>query len=152
MTMPLRTAQDEIIFTNPPFSLLKYLLPKLDYTKANFCIIIPLTSIGNRTVVRNIKNGKWYLNGSVTQFNTPVGKATVPCVWLSNISQIINPYQWSNDIPKKIADNGRMYLCDSIKDITISTDKIQAVPITYLQYHDPCIFKIIGIDGNIKYK
>lgn len=45
-----------------------------------------------------------------------------------------------------------MYYCDSIKDITISTDKIQAVPITYLQYHDPCIFKIIGIDGNMKYK
>lgn len=86
MTMPLRTAEDEIIFTNPPFSLLKYLLPKLEYTKANFCIIIPLTSIGNRTVVRNIKSGKWYLNGSVTQFNTPNGKATVPCLWLSNIS------------------------------------------------------------------
>ncbi len=140
----------DVIITNPPFSLFGTFFNKIK--NKPFLIVAPVTSLKRDDVFKLIKENKCFARGNVAKFKNPQGFViNSPCLWLTNITD----KQWEKNKKNKIEklDDYDAYNFNITKDAFIDhTYKYKAVPITYLQKHDPERFEIIKLLHSPKLK
>lgn len=140
----------DVIITNPPFSLFSTFFNKIKNKK--FLIVAPITILKNTYIFELIKDGKCFARGNVAKFKNPQGfVVSSPCVWLTNITDKMWEKEYIIDVKK--LDNYDSYNFNKTNDAFLDhTYKYKAVPITYLQKHDPKRFEIIELIKDAKIK
>lgn len=142
----------DIVCTNPAFSLWReYFKQLIDYGK-NFLIIGSQNAISYKVVFPFIiENKLWFGMNAVKQFVQPNGnvKKFGNVCWFTNIpnEKQNRPLELSKHYTPekyKVYDNYSAINVDKVCDIPIDYDGIIGVPLTYLYYHCPSQFEIVG--------
>lgn len=123
----------DIVVSNPPFSLIKEIVPKISEKK--FILLAPHFCVHYVFIFNMIKEKKLFLSDSfhLSFFNS---SKTVTCIWINNIKQVHKREQMilTKSVKDLIKyDNYDAFNCDSIYDIPFDYDGgIIGVPINFL--------------------
>ena len=160
----------DIVITNPPFSLYREFIRLLYNNSKKFILVSPLTALCYMDVFPYIKTNEFFVDDEIKHFdvtkeyaeylikNRPTAyrvingeiKARVSCVWLTNL------YIQKRDCIEKICstiytpdkfvryDNFDAINIDKLSDIPCDYNGVMGVPITYLRFHNPLLFEILG--------
>lgn len=142
----------DVVVTNPPFSLMKDFLKIIKDKK--YIIVAPNIILGHTTAMKMALAGN--LNGGYTgktvNITSHVSGKTAPCIFCTNM------YNGSRDLPSTARFGYKKYYffdrypdilaVDKIKDIPVDYAGKLGVPLTYIKYHDPSKYRIIGFLEN----
>ena len=145
--------ESDIIVTNPPFSLAReYILMLMKYNKL-FLIIGDINWITCKEVFPFFKSDKiWFGNHFVKEFMEPDGtvKKFGNKLWFTNLD--INKRHNKLSLQKLYVDGQYQHYdnydainINKVLDIPIDYYGVMGVPITYLNWHNPDEFDILGI-------
>lgn len=138
----------DVIITNPPFSLFGTFFEKIK--NKPFLIVAPITALQRSDVFETIKENKCFTHGNIAKFKNPQGFViNSPCLWLTNLTD----KKWEKDyiIDVKKLDNYDVYNFNITKDAFLDhSHEYKAVPITYLQKHDPERFELLELIKDAK--
>lgn len=153
----------DIIFTNPPFSLYRDFQRWCMKSRNKFAFISHVTGLAYPTGAWDIiRNKMWIgstkLGGGQKYHLSNGGTGKVPTVWLTNIPHGIKPSgvknmktmaenksKYGDKYPMLYKDisNGMGIEVSSVKMIPSDYNGKMAVPITYLDKHDPGQFELL---------
>jgi len=146
----------DIVATNPPFSLFRPFVDQLMKYKKEFIIIGNKNAITYKEIFKYIKEGKMWLGyNSPKEFLTPEGKITKKLNgltrWFTNMPVkkrneellLFRIYHGNEENYPKY-DKHDIIEVGHIVDIPIDYKGVMAVPITFLDKHNPDQFEIIG--------
>lgn len=162
----------DIVVTNPPFSKINDFLATLWQLKTKFILIAPLTCLSyvkSNMVLHLAKNELHYAsfsNSTNMKFYKDNICKTSNSIWITNINIYPKyPFYQSNQKNKtkivqsqkqmQCSDENRQYINDEIakghvlyckltQDIPVMTDKILAVPISFINKYNEHQFQILG--------
>lgn len=148
--------KSDVVITNPPFSLLKeHLIQPLEHEKG----LIILGNINAITYVdvfpyikdKQLKPGVFFNEGLdfYTDKEEKEVKRVGPIGWFttfdkSEFRRKIESKEKFNKEEYKTYDNYNAIEVSRIKDIPVDYDGVMGVPVTYLNYHNPNEYKILG--------
>ena len=143
----------DIVCTNPPFSLFSKLFDLLMEYNKKFLLITNQNAFLYKNVFPKIVKGNvtpGYYFGNMN-FKVPEGgyKRLGNAAWITNLNVKINRNlrlsgKIYNPIDYPQYDNYNAIHVKSTKDIPIDYSGIMGVPLSYLQYHNPDEFEIVG--------
>ena len=162
--------QSDIVVTNPPFSLFREYVEQLVKYNKKFLIIGTWNAISYKEIFPLIRNNKMWIginsNRNFSGFIVPnhyelhgtearldedgnrIVKSNQNC-WFTNLDikkrhedLILYKKYNSKDYPK--FDNYDAINVDKTKDIPVDYDGMMGVPITFINYHNPDQFEIMG--------
>jgi hypothetical protein len=150
--------QADIVVTNPPFSLFReYVAQLVEYDK-KFLIIGNMNAVTFKEIFPLIKDNKMWLGvnekggsrkGNSLSFINNGEVKDVSSWWYTNMDnkrrneELILYKQYSiDDYPKY--DNYDAIECGRSREIPCDYDKVIGVPISFLMFHNPSQFEIIG--------
>jgi hypothetical protein len=157
----------DVVVTNPPFSLFReYVAQLMEYGK-KFLIVGPMNAVTYKEIFPYIKNNELWLGqnakggtrkGNSLSFSTPNGEdKDVSSWWFTNIMcqrrntplDLYKKYS-ADEYPKY--DNYNAIECGKSHLVPMDYDGVIGVPISFLMFHCPTQFEIIGhehdLDGN----
>jgi len=150
--------KSDLVITNPPFSLFRVFVEQLIEFEKKFIIIGPEGVMTYKDFFPLIKENKvWTGYTKVKEFIT-VGetgemktKKFGNVCWWTNIetTKRTNGLFLFKKYSKKDYDNVETYeaiMVNKVKDIPVDYNGIMAVPGSYLNYHNPANFEIVGFD------
>lgn len=153
----------DVIITNPPFSKFRKFIGMIIKSGKQFLILGNLNAAKYKELFPLIKEGKMHLGYSHGSMNFRVpdnfdrnnvfekdgvkyAKFGNIC-WFTNLSRTFKPLKltkvYSQEQYLKYDDYNAIEV-SKVKDIPYDYDDIMGVPVTFLQYHDPEQFEIIG--------
>ena len=145
--------ESDIVVTNPPFSIArKYYIPMLYKYNKNFLIVGDLNWVKYKYVFPLFQNNQiWFGVNSIKGFLQPNGTVEKfgNKLWYTNLdhnkyhAKIICHRKYNESEYIKY-DNYDAIECCPISTIPVDYDGIMGVPISYLIYHNPDQFEIVG--------
>lgn len=150
----------DIVVTNPPFSKIRHFIQTIVEAGKDFIVVAPLHAVGNKVLGNYLVEGK--LNIGYTRIKEPFRKSDGSeqkfgnCVWFTSFP-VHKPS--GLNLTKKVADmDYRFYdnpyqqvmYVPRTKDIPVDFDGIMAVPLSYLEHHNPDEFEFV--DGRTVHK
>lgn len=145
--------EQDVIITNPPFSLFRKLIVLLVNLHKDFIIIGNENTLSSIEVFPLFKDQKIFLGyNSIKEFDTPDGKTKKfgNIKWFTsfNIDKIYPNITFKklyneNDYPQY--DNYAAINVDKVVDIPADYQGIMGVPVSFLSKCNPMEFKILGI-------
>lgn len=158
--------QADIICTNPPFSKFRKFFDLILYYNKSYLLICNLNAITYINVFPQIINESAHLgyncgmkfrvspddSSASHKWKDKIGqcwKSLGTAVWLTNLPVIKRPKliltcNYSPELYPKYDDQDVIHV-DKLANIPKDYPGIMGVPITYLRYHDPQQFKIVGL-------
>lgn len=144
---------NDLVITNPPFSLFRDFIDTLIDSGKDFLVIGSFISAGLVNIFDRIMNGdiKIGFNSASTKFDRPDGsEKAVNIAWFTTIDvdnqkPFIPLTKTFNADDYPTYDNYDAINCDKVADIPLDYDGLIGVPITYLLKHNPAQFDILGI-------
>lgn len=149
--------KNDIIITNPPFSLFRRYFNILVHYKKQYCLIANALCFFNQKPIELLKSNKLRAFQAYGDFITPENEIkNIKTTWLSNLN--IDYIQYESELfrftTKHHAFNENTYnVYDNYKNI-IDVPKLSkipndyfgviGVPITYCMFHNPSLFKILA--------
>ena len=149
----------DVVVTNPPFSLFReYVAQLMEYGK-KFLIIGNMNAVTYKEIFPYIKNNELWLGqnakggtrkGNSLSFATPNGETKdVSSWWYTNIdcqrrNQPIDLYRKYDADAYPKYDNYNAIECGRSCDIPMDYEGVIGVPISFLMFHCPSQFEIIG--------
>ena len=147
----------DVIITNPPFSLARDFLDLIIKHKKDFIIISHLIIITYLSMINGIVDNKIFIGfNKVGKF---IGKDTRKTISVGNIIWFTNikterkypklklTKNYDKDFHKKY-DNYDAINCNSCKDIPVDYFSYIGVPTSYIIYHNPTFFRIVGVTSS----
>lgn len=158
----------DIVCTNPPFSLFRYMFSLINKYNKQYLLIGNMNALSYKEIFKYIKENKAWVGYRFGDMSFRVPDNTEPratrfwidetgqkwrslgnAMWLTNIPvsknsekiKLIKSYN-SEEHPKY--DSFDAINVKTIKDIPYDYFGIMGVPITYIKYHNPEQFEIIG--------
>jgi hypothetical protein len=122
----------DIVVSNPPFSLLKEIVPRISDKK--FILLIPNVGVLHSCIFDMIKEKKLFLSDCL-KLSFLNSSKNVICIWINNIKQVHKrkQFQLIKSVKELVKyDNYDAYNCDSIYDIPFDYSGIIGVPIGFL--------------------
>lgn len=151
--------EQDIIITNPPFSLFRKLVILLEQYNKQYLLIGNENTLASTEIFPLFKDEKITIGyNKVKTFFTPNKeiKTFGNITWFTNlpIQKIVKPLRltkkYDENIYKKY-DNFEAINVDKVAEIPLDYNGIMGVPITYLNKHNDQQFKILGLAaGNTK--
>lgn len=155
----------DIVVTNPPFSLFRqYIAQLMEYGK-KFIVIGPMNAVTYKEIFPLIKENKLWLGqnakggsrkGNSLSFITNSGETKdVSSWWFTNLSNErrntpLDLYKhYSNEY--KHYDNYDAIEVGKSCDVPMDYDGVMGVPISFLMFHCPDQFEILGIANSARY-
>ena len=153
----------DVIITNPPFSKFREFMELVLNIEKQFLILGNLNGVKYKELFPYVKEGKLWLgynHGSMT-FKVPkdfnrnnvfekdgerYAKFGNIC-WFTNLQRNYQPlklFETFNPNKYKRYDTYDAIDVPKVKEIPVDYEGVMGVPITFLQYHDPSQFEIIG--------
>lgn len=146
----------DLIVTNPPFSIIRRLFDIfLEYDK-KFIIVGPTTAVQNKVLLPLMQSGKLQVGiNYIKDFINHGQIKKVGAVWYATVP---------NDVPRKNLnlikeyypirypkyDNYDAIECNDSNAIPRDYYDVMGVPISYMKFHNPEQFEILGISDNIQ--
>lgn len=165
--------QADIVVTNPPFSLFREFVELVVKHKKKFLVIGNHNAISGKEMFRLIKENKIWLGythpvafvvpdhyemRAVRSWRTPDGtnwRSLGNACWFTNLDikkrheELITVKEYHRqEFPSY--DNYRAIEVSRYKDIPSDYDGVMGVPVTFLDYHNPEQFEIVGSDYEVK--
>lgn len=155
----------DIVVTNPPFSLFREYVAQLIQYDKKFLIIGNLNAVTYKEIFPLIKDNKIWLGqnakggtrkGNSLSFTNENGELKdISSWWYTNIDCIrhntfIDLYKHYNEEEYPKYDNYNAINVNKSSDIPIDYDGVMGVPISFLMFHCPEQFEIIGIDRYVE--
>lgn len=145
----------DVVITNPPFSLFKdYVSLLMEYGK-KFIIIGSENGITYKNIFPYIMNNEiWVCNDLIKQFINPDGKLVKfgnICWYTNMVSDEVKkplPARMSYSNEYKRYDNYDAIDVSSVKDIPNDYYGVIGVPVSYMKYHDPMVYDIVGLSSS----
>lgn len=143
----------DIVCTNPPFSKFRQFWKHLQQYQCHYLIISNLNAVSYADIFPHIQTGIAKLGYNVAmKFRVSrdggydwQGLGTA--IWLTDLqvhpAKLILQQNYNPQIHPKY-DNQNIINVDKVADIPKDYPGIMGVPITYLRYHDPSQYRIIG--------
>lgn len=144
--------KSDIIISNPPFSLFREYIDLIIKHNKDFIVVGSLNAITYKNIFYYIKNNQFFIGKTFPKnFLEPSGleKKFGNICWFSSFNLkkeplIMNKSYIENEEYYPKYDNYNAIDVSKIKDIPYDYNEIIGVPITYLIYHDPNKFIIVG--------
>ena len=149
-------AGSDIVITNPPFSLARAFVMKILSCQKDFLLVINENIISSKEIFplfqKNLVKFGYNTIKKFYQADNTI-KEFGNIIWLSSWRvervEFIPDKDYNNNFQKY--DNYDAINIDNIKNIPKNYSGIMGVPLTYLKYHNPRYFDIIGLaSGNAK--
>lgn len=140
----------DIVITNPAFSCKLELLELLTKYNKDYLILMPVTGVGKRVVLNNIKNNKARVGYNVVNRFVNTDKQ-VNCYWYTSLNvnkQLFIPTAHYEDIEHNRDDNDNILIINKVADIPCDYFDLMYVPVTYAIKHNKDIFNIIKQYGH----
>lgn len=149
----------DIVVTNPPFSKFREFLRVLLYLDKKFLVLGQINMLTCKDTFKYYKMGLYKLGynfNNNTSFDTPFKKeiAIGGICWMTNLkvdNQNIRELEFidfNEELHQKY-DNYNAINVNSINEIPKDYKGEMGVPVTYLKYHNPNIFRIVGADDEV---
>ena len=145
----------DIVITNPPFSKFREFLRVLLVMNKDFLILGQVNMLSTKETFKHYKMGLFKLGYNFnhnTPFDTPFKKevAIGGICWMTTLKmqkdiKEINFIEYDEQRYRKY-DNYDAININSIREIPKDYKGKMGVPITYLKYHNPREYKIVGAD------
>lgn len=144
---------NDLVITNPPFSLFNDFIDTMIDSSKDFLIIGNFLSSGYANIFDRIMRGdiKIGFNSASTKFDRPDGSEKAANIaWFTtfdvdNEKPLIPLTKSFNADDYPVYDNYDAINCDKVADIPLDYDGLIGVPITYLLKHNLVQFEILGI-------
>lgn len=146
--------ESDVVVSNPPFSLFRDFFSKLIEKKKQFLIVGSLNAVTYKNIFPHIqKNSVWLGHNQIRQFLQPDNtiKRFGHCVWFTNIgSNDREPLDLCAEYPAKLVeyDNHNAVDVGSYRTIPKDYNGVVGVPVSFLMYHCPRQFEIVGFDNS----
>jgi len=149
----------DIIVSNPPFSLFREYVEQLEEYNKKYLIVGSMNAITYKDIFKHILEGNiWLGNTEVKKFIKPNGEIEKfgNICWFTNLNhnkrneKLILWKEFNSDI-HKFYDDYKILNIDKVSDIPLGYTDLMAVPISYLNKHNPNQFEILGIANSARY-
>lgn len=147
----------DVVVTNPPFSLFREFVPTVLSRGKELLVIGPLNALTYTGVLPAVVDGRLGVgvnhvkaftraDGSVRRFGNTLWYTTLdhpgrhggPVLYRSYAA---DPSGW------RVHDHAPALECPRVSDMPVDYDGLMAVPVTYIDHHDPSMFEIVGTLG-----
>lgn len=154
----LEILKDKVVITNPPFSLFRQYYSTITDPKYNtdFIVIASQTILGRKKIFRDFRDGKTrigYDSFGGKRFMQEDGTLKrLPVIWLTSfpvkatdrrIVHKLTRHYTPEDYPKY--DNYDCIEVSRSMDIPIDYSGYMGVPLSFVQFHNPDEFEIVGL-------
>ncbi len=143
----------DIVVTNPPFSLFRDFIAQLVEYDKQYLVVGNMNAITYRDIFPLIKEEKMWLGNKTAhwRFRTPEGKieSVGPIVWFTNLTYEYGDKgldltaEYDPEVYPKF-DNYDAINVDRLEDIPKDYQGIMGVPVSYMIYHTPKQFDLLG--------
>lgn len=142
----------DIVCTNPPFSKFRQFFDWIQYHQIHYLIISNLNAVTYTNVFPYIQSGSAKLGYNCgMKFRIPIDESSCgwlgTAVWLTDLQVTPKPLILTKQYSSKLYphyDNQDVIHIDKISNIPKNYLGVMGVPITYLRYHNPSCYQIIG--------
>lgn len=149
----------DIIVSNPPFSLFREYVAQLEEYNKKYLIVGSMNAITYKDIFKHILEGNiWLGNTEVKKFIKPNGEIEKfgNICWFTNLNhnkrneKLILWKEFNSDI-HKFYDDYKILNIDKVSDIPLGYTDLMAVPISYLNKHNPNQFELLGIANSARH-
>lgn len=147
----------DIVVTNPPFSLFREYISFLLENKKQFIIVGTESAITYKNVFPYIMSNKvWIGSELIKKFIKPDGEFVSfgNVCWFTNVisNETKKPLpvatSYSNEYT--MYDNYDAIEIGAVKNIPVNYYGVMGVPVSYMKYHNPMEFDIVGVSSSSK--